>query len=159
MEIALVDGLASLPNDELPKLDEVPFDADRMRLTLVHELPEGPTALCKGAPETVLPLCSRILTNGEAVPLSHEVVERVLNAQEAMAEQGLRVIALAYRLLKPQWKHEHLEEDLVFSGLVGLEDPPRPEVPEALRKCREAGIRVMVTAPPHTRGRLPEESG
>ena len=107
----------------IPKLDEIPFDADRMRLTLVHELPEGPTALCKGAPETVLPLCSTFLTDGETVPLSREVRERVLEAQEAMAEQGLRVIALAYRSLKPQWQHEHLEEDLVFTGLVGLEDP------------------------------------
>ena len=71
MEIALVSmaqqALHSITS--YPKLDEVPFDADRMRLTLVHELPEGPTALCKGAPETVLPLCSTYLTNGEMVPL------------------------------------------------------------------------------------------
>ncbi len=153
MEIALVEAAQqALPIvKDYPKLDEVPFDADRMRLTLVHELSEGPTALCKGAPETVLPLCSRFLTNGETVPLSREVVERVLKAQEAMAEQGLRVIAMAYRLLKPQWQHEHLEEDLVFSGLVGLEDPPRPEVPEALSKCREAGIRVIMVTGDHPR--------
>ena len=153
MEIALVDAAQqALPAvTTYPKLDEIPFDADRMRLTLVHELPEGPTALCKGAPETVLPLCSRFLTNGETVPLSRGVLERVLKAQEAMAEQGLRVIALAYRLLKPQWRHEHLEEDLVFTGLVGLEDPPRPEVPEALRKCREAGIRVIMVTGDHPR--------
>ena len=153
MEIALVNmAEQALPTvTTFPKLDEVPFDADRMRLTLVHELPEGPTALCKGAPETVLPLCSGFLTNGETVPLSREVLERVLKAQEGMAEQGLRVIALAYRFLKPQWQHEHLEEDLVFSGLVGLEDPPRPEVPDALHKCREAGIRVIMVTGDHPR--------
>ena len=121
-----------------------------MRLTLVHELPEGPTALCKGA-QTVLPLCSRFLINGETVSFNREMREQVLKTQEAMAEQGLRVIALAYRLLKPQWQHEHLEEDLVFTGLVGLEDPPRPEVPEALRKCREAGIRVIMVTGDHPR--------
>jgi sodium/potassium-transporting ATPase subunit alpha len=153
MEIALADAAQqALPSvTTYPKLDEIPFDADRMRLTLVHELPEGPTALCKGAPETVLPLCSRFLTNDEIVPLSREVLDRVLKAQEAMAEQGLRVLAMAYRLLKPQWQHEHLEEDLVFTGLVGLEDPPRPEVPEALRKCREAGIRVIMVTGDHPR--------
>jgi len=153
MEIALVEAAQqALPTvTTYPKLDEVPFDADRMRLTLVHELPEGPTALCKGAPETVLPLCSRILTNGETVSLSGEAVERILKAQEMMAEQGLRVIALAHRVLQPQWQHEHLEEDLVFTGLVGLEDPPRPEVPEALRKCREAGIRVIMVTGDHPR--------
>jgi hypothetical protein len=67
-----------------PKLDEITFDADRMRLTLVHELREGPTALCKGAPETVLPLCSTFLTNGEIVPLSRGVLERVLKALTAL---------------------------------------------------------------------------
>jgi hypothetical protein len=103
-------------------LDEIPFDADRMRLTLVHELPEGPSALCKGAPETVLPLCSRFLIDGQTVPPIASSAKRVIEAQEAMAEQGLRVIALAYRLLKPQWQHEHLEEDLVFTGLVGLKE-------------------------------------
>lgn len=153
MEIALVNmaqqALHSITS--YPKLDEVPFDADRMRLTLVHELPEGPTALCKGAPESVLPLCSSFLINGETISFNREMREQVLKAQEAMAEQGLRVIALAYRSLKPQWQHEHLEEDLVFSGLVGLEDPPRPEVPEALRKCREAGIRVIMVTGDHPR--------
>ena len=79
MEIALVDAAEqALPTvATYPKLDEIPFDADRMRLTLVHELPEGPTALCKGAPETVLPLCKTFLKNGAIVPLSSDVLERV----------------------------------------------------------------------------------
>ena len=74
MEIALVEmAQQALPTvTTLSQLDEIPFDADRMRLTLVHELPEGPTALCKGAPETVLPLCSTFLIDGETVPLSRE---------------------------------------------------------------------------------------
>ncbi len=105
MEIALVNmAQQALPKvAAYPKLDEVPFDADRMRLTLVHELPEGPAAFCKGAPETILPLCNLFLIRGQTVPFTRELRERVLDAQEAMAEQGLRVIALAYRLLKPQW--------------------------------------------------------
>ena len=151
MEIALVEAAQrALPTvTTFPKLDEVPFDADRMRLTLVHELPEGPTALCKGAPETVLPLCKMFLIDGQTVPFDRDQRRRVLDTQAAMAEQGLRVIALAHRLLKAKWQHEHLEEDLVFTGLVGLEDPARPEVPEAIRKCREAGIRVIMVTGDH----------
>ena len=78
----------------------------------------------------------------------------ILAAQDAMAEQGLRVLALAYRPLDAQWTPEALEQDLVWAGLVGLQDPPRPEVPGALRKCREAGIRVIMTTGDHPRTAL-----
>ena len=106
MEIALVE----MARDALPagtaftKVDEIPFDADRMRLTTVHALQEAATVFCKGAPETVLPRCSRILTDGDAGPFGDALRERVVGAQEAMAEQGLRVIALAYRPLEPRWE-------------------------------------------------------
>ncbi len=163
MEIALVE----MAREALPagtaflKVDEIPFDADRMRLTTVHALPEAPTVLCKGAPETVLPLCSRILTHGDIGIFGDALREQVVKAQEDMAEQGLRVIAMAYRPLTPQWRQTQLEEDLIFAGLVGLEDPPRPEVPEAVRKCHEAGIRViMVTGDhPHTAQAIAREIG
>jgi sodium/potassium-transporting ATPase subunit alpha len=146
MEIALVglakNILAKLP--EYPRLDEIPFDADRMRISTVHEASDGPTLYCKGAPEAVMPLCNRILVHGEIRPFVPELWGKTHKAQESMASQGLRVIAFAYRLLERPWQREHLEQELTFCGLAGLEDPPRPEVPEAIRKCQLAGIRVIM---------------
>jgi len=163
MEIALVEmaqrALPRLP--AYPRLDEIPFDADRMRLSAVHATPEGPTLYCKGALESVLPLCSMILADGDTRPLDPELRAQILAAQETMAEQGLRVLAFAYRLVEPHWDRDHLEQDLVFTGFVGLEDPPRPEVPEAIGRCREAGIKViMVTGDhPHTAKAIARQIG
>jgi sodium/potassium-transporting ATPase subunit alpha len=156
MEIALVQMAQKVLPDlaEPHRVDEVPFDADRMRMSTVHTLREGPLLCCKGAPETVMPLCNHLLVDGKARPFTPELRGKILAAQETMAEQGLRVLAFAYRPLEPEWKHESLEQDLVCAGLVGLQDPPRPEVPDALRKCREAGVRVIMTTGDHPRTAL-----
>ena len=153
MEIALVEmaqrALPGLP--AYPLLDEIPFDAERMRLSTIHAMPEGAALYCKGALESVLPLCNNILTNRGTQPLEREVRERILAAQEQMADQGLRMIAMAYRAVPPQCQHEELERDLVFAGLIGLEDPPRPEVPEAIRRCRDAGVKIIMVSGDHPR--------
>jgi magnesium-transporting ATPase (P-type) len=75
----------------------------------------------------------------------------ILREQAAMADRGLRVLAFASRKLSPGWSHDALERDLVFQGLIGLEDPPRPEVPDAVRRCREAGIKVVMITGDHPR--------
>jgi sodium/potassium-transporting ATPase subunit alpha len=156
MEIALVEmARAVLPAvAEQHRVDEVPFDAERMRMSTVHAMLDGPTLHCKGAAEKVTPLCNRILVDGEPLALTPELRSEVLAAQDAMAEQGLRVLAFAYRPLDPGWNREALEQDLVCAGLVGLQDPPRPEVQEALSTCREAGIRVIMTTGDHPRTAL-----
>ncbi|MBI4206359.1 MAG: cation-transporting P-type ATPase [Betaproteobacteria bacterium] len=151
MEVALAE-MARQCLPELPaplRLDEVPFDTDRMRLSVVYEADRGRTLYCKGAPESVVPLCSRVLLDGEIRRFEGELRQKVFDAQETMARQGLRVLAFAYRGLGPQWDHAHLEEDLVFAGLAGLEDPPRAEVPDAIRKCRDAGIKVIMVTGDH----------
>jgi calcium-translocating P-type ATPase len=156
MEVALVEmARMVLPTTAEPhRADEVPFDADRMRMSTVHTLRDGPLLCCKGAPETVTPLCNHLLVDGELRPFTPELRGKILAAQEAMAERGLRVLAFAYRPLESPWKHETLEQDLVCAGLVGLQDPPRPEVPNALLKCREAGVRVIMTTGDHPRTAL-----
>jgi calcium-translocating P-type ATPase len=151
MEIALVDmagaGLIGRPSHA--RLDEIPFDAERMRLSAIHAGPEGPVLYCKGAPEAVLALCSRQLVDGEARAFGQRERESVTVAQETMAAGGLRVLALAYRPLPANWEHAELECDLIFAGLAALEDPPRPEVPAAICKCREAGIKVIMVTGDH----------
>ena len=157
MEIALAEmAQAVLPPAARPKLvHERPFDTDRMRMSTVHATVEGPMLCCKGAPESIAPLCSRVLlAEGESRPFTPQLRNTIVAAQNAMAEQGLRVLALAYRALDAQWTPEALEQDLVWTGLVGVQDPPRREVQGALRKCREAGVRVIMTTGDHPRTAL-----
>jgi sodium/potassium-transporting ATPase subunit alpha len=156
MEIALVEMTqVVLPTMTEPhRVDEIPFDADRMRMSTVHISSDGPFLCCKGAPETVTPLCDHLLIDGELRPFTPELRATVLAAQEAMGEQGLRVLALAYRRLPSPWTHESLERELVCAGLVGLQDPPRPEVAGALRQCQDAGVRVIMATGDHPRTAL-----
>jgi calcium-translocating P-type ATPase len=157
MEIALADMAQTvLPATAKPeRIYELPFDTDRMRMSTVHAATDGAQLYCKGAPESIAPLCSRVLlADGEPRPFTPQLRSRILAAQNAMAEQGLRVMALAYRPLDSQWTPEALEQDLVWAGLVGVQDPPRREVQGALRKCREAGVRVIMTTGDHPRTAL-----
>ncbi len=162
MEAALVEmaeQAGTLPRYE--RVDEVPFDADRRRMSTVHRAPAGRMLYCKGAPEAVLPLCRSVLAADGIQPLAGELRARFIGAQEEMAAAGLRVLAFAYRALPDDADREHWEEELVLAGLVGLEDPPRPEVPEAIARCRAAGIKViMVTGDhPHTARAIAREIG
>lgn len=151
MEVALVE-MARTAVAEFPpvrRLNEIPFDADRRRHSVVCEMPDGAVLYCKGAPESVLPRCRQVLHGGHTEPLDTRLREMIVDAQEAMAEKGLRILAFAMRKLAGGDLYGGLEEDLIFLGLVGLEDPPRPEVPGAIRKCHEAGIKVIMVTGDH----------
>jgi calcium-translocating P-type ATPase len=156
MEIALGEmARRVIPDGRAPsRLDEIPFDADRMRMSTVHATTEGATLYCKGAPETVTPLCDRLLLDGKIQPLSDKLRVQIREAQDAMAEQGLRVLAFAYRPVAQSSKGDAQERELVYAGLVGLHDPPRPEVSSALKKCKAAGVRVIMTTGDHPRTAL-----
>jgi sodium/potassium-transporting ATPase subunit alpha len=156
MEVALVEHAG--PGPVYPLTGEVPFDTDRKRLSTLHATPEGRAIYTKGAVETVLPLCSRYADGAELLPLDQCRRDAVLRAQEDMANRGLRVLALAWRT-EPDAADP--ERDLILAGFVGLQDPPRPEVPDAIAKARAAGIRViMITGDhPHTALAIAREIG
>ena len=156
MEIALADmAQAVLPTMARPaRVHELPFDTDRMRMSTVHATPDGPQLYCKGAPEAIAPLCSRVLAEGEPRPFTPQLRSTVLAAQNAMAEDGLRVLALAYRPLDSQWTPRGSGTGSRVGRTGRAQDPPRPEVPAAIRKCREAGIRVIMVTGDHPRTAL-----
>lgn len=153
MEIALV-GMADRFHVNEPgwqKIDELPFDTDRKRMTLVFRNHRGIRVLTKGALEKLLPLCRGALTPEGVAPLAEAGQTVWLTAEARMAESGLRVLAFAYRDFAEAEVGEPWEQGLILVGLVGLEDPPRPEVPLAIRRCREAGIRVIMVTGDHPR--------
>ncbi len=134
-------------NEESPRIDEIPFSSERKRMTTVHKNPEGRVAYSKGAPEIVLDACSSVLEDGQIKPLTEQERTRILDKARSMAENALRVLGMAYRPLQSTTtdKNEY-EKSMVFAGLVGMIDPPRPEAKEAIKLCEKAGIKsIMIT--------------
>ena len=151
MELALAEfarARAQLP--EVHRVGELAFDSDRRRMSVIVEYAGKRWLYCKGAPEVVMPLCTAVDRAGGVAGLDDVARGGFAAAQEAMADSGLRVLAFAWRRLTPD--EAPRENELVLSGLIGLKDPPRAEVPEAVARCRQAGVKViMVTGDhPHT---------
>jgi calcium-translocating P-type ATPase len=160
MEAALADfGRRHAAEADAPVVGEIPFDSDRRRMSVVVERDGRRWLYCKGAAEVVLSLCAHVEAADALAPLEQAQRRQIAAAQDAMAEHGLRVLGFAYRELRAG--EAPAEESMVFSGLVGLRDPPRPEVPAAVARCRSAGIKViMVTGDhPHTAVAIAREIG
>ncbi len=134
-----------------PRLAEIPFEAERKRMTTIHPDPttNGYVAYIKGAPDVVLQLCDRVYLRGREEPLNPERRDEIVQVNASLASQALRLLGVAYRRLKElpeEPQADQVEQDLVFVGLLGMIDPPRPEVREAIALARRAGIRtVMIT--------------
>lgn len=132
-----------------PRLHEIPFDAHRKRMSTIHRDGQRLLAYIKGAPREVLQLCSHILWQGEARPLNAALRSQIMATNDDFARRALRVLALAQKELEPRLggvTPERVENGLTFLGLVGMMDPPRPEVAGAMERCRSGGVRmVMVT--------------
>jgi len=134
-----------------PRLGEIPFEAERKRMTTIHPdlTTKGYVAYIKGAPDVVLQLCDRVYIGGREEPLNPERREEIVQVNASLASQALRLLGVAYRRLKElpeEPQADQVEQDLVFVGLLGMIDPPRPEAREAIALARRAGIRtVMIT--------------
>ena len=156
-ECALVNDANrnGMPKEELaadlPRVDEAPFDSLRKMMTTLHRMGAGHGFIqfTKGAPDEVLRRCTKIWQGGQAVPITKEQREQILAENKGMADQALRVLGAAQRIYDERPASnaaEDLEQDLTWIGMCGMIDPIRPEVKDAIQKCRSAGIRpIMIT--------------
>jgi len=131
------------------RIGEAPFDSGRKMMSTVHVSGSEYIQYTKGAPDVVIGKCTHYLKDGKAVPITDEYIKEILNANKAMADKALRVLACAEkaRSEKPeQFEAGYLENNLCFVGLCGMIDPVRPEVKDAIKECEHAGIRpIMIT--------------
>lgn len=126
------------------RLHETPFSGERKRMSVVCTVDSKNMLLVKGAPDVILPRCVKYLSSNGELPLTSNKKSAVSAHNEAMAKKALRVIAVAYRTAESS--HDSNEDGLVFAGLIGMTDPPRPEAAKAVRACKKAGITpVMIT--------------
>jgi sodium/potassium-transporting ATPase subunit alpha len=151
-EVALVEfaqdhGL--LHQEPLPRMGELPFDADRKRMSTLHWREGRLVAFVKGAPESLVPLCNQMLHQAARSPMSQEDRQRIMAQSQTFAQQAYRVLAVAMRDIEQGVEKldiDEVEQNLTFLGLVAMMDPPRHEVPEAIARCRQAGVRtIMIT--------------
>lgn len=131
------------------RIGEAPFDSGRKMMSTVHRTEEGIVQYTKGAPDVIIGKCRYYLEDGKVVPITEEYIAHILEANKAMADRALRVLACAERLWEEapaDYDATVLEENLCFIGLCGMIDPVRPEVKDAIVECRGAGIRpIMIT--------------
>jgi Ca2+-transporting ATPase len=135
-----------------PRIGEIPFSSETKRMTTMHIVSgKKKIAYMKGAPEIVLEKCTKVLANGKVSKLTDGDLARILEVNEAMARQALRNLGFAYKEL-PETVNtcdEKIEKDFVFVGIMGMIDPPREEVKDAIYTCRRAGINVVMVTGDH----------
>ncbi len=137
-------------NDEYKRIGEIPFSSERKLMTTIHKTPKGKyISITKGAPDVLIKLCTRVLDNDKERTIQRNDISVIQNLNDTMAEDALRVIAVAYNEYneKPlSFNKDIIERNLVFVGMTGISDPPRPEAYEAVKLCKKAGIKpVMIT--------------
>lgn len=134
-----------------PRIDEILFDSQRKRMSTIHMMNKKPVLYTKGAPDIIVHLCDRIYENGSVRKLTEKDKKKILEAHQNFSSAALRVLGFAYKELnsaktgKEKRRYTEADEkDLIFVGLQAMIDPPREEAKEAIQKCKEAGIRVIM---------------
>ncbi|MGC9088939.1 MAG: calcium-translocating P-type ATPase, PMCA-type [Caldisericia bacterium] len=133
---------------EFVRIDEIPFDSDRKIMTTVNIKDSDRYVFSKGAPEILLKRCSFYIQGVDIRPID-EIIDDILEKNESMGKSGLRVLGVAYKILKSDEKKDSFEKDLIFLGLVGMEDAPREEVFLAIDESKRAGIKVKMVTGDH----------
>jgi len=135
---------------ECPRVGEIEFTSERKRMTTINKIKGKRLALVKGAPDVILPLCSKILVNGKAERLLSKDKNAILAQNSQFTRSALRVLGFAYRELDDaKVDAKSVEKDLIFVGLQAMIDPPRKEAKEAVAKCKTAGIKVVMITGDH----------
>lgn len=129
-----------------PRVYLIPFDSARKRMTSINQVGPAELACVKGAPKETLDLSTKVELGGEVVDLTPEKRVEIIKANDDFARRGLRVLAIAYRQVSPEigFTAENVERDLIFVGLMAMQDPPRPEVEHAVVVAKKAGIRIIM---------------
>ncbi len=152
--LLVAGGKAGWRKEELerahPLVGEIPFDSERKMMTMIRRSEGRAVAYVKGAPDILLERCDSYMTKaGDVAPLSDSMRRSIVSRNQQFAQQALRVVALARRVLDPEpatFESQGIERELVFVGLAAMKDPLRPEAKEAVERCRSAGIKtVMIT--------------
>ena len=136
-------------NSKFPRIQEIPFDSDRKLMSTYHEIDGKIVMYTKGAPDELLRRCVSIELNGKVEVLSAAKREEILAKNQAFAEEALRVIGVAYRVVEKAAVDLEMENDLIFVGLMGMIDPPREEAKDAVAVCKNAGIQVKMITGDH----------
>jgi Ca2+-transporting ATPase len=131
---------------EKPTIDILPFSFERKRMSTIHELKDKILVYTKGAPRNILDLCDKVFVEGKIEDLTQENMDWIETRIHEFANEGLRVIAFAYKQIpKGDYrKDEETEKELIFVGLAGMRDPPRKEVKNAVQKAKQAGIKTVI---------------
>ncbi|WP_276875555.1 cation-translocating P-type ATPase [Anaerococcus hydrogenalis] len=134
--------------DKHPRLEEIPFDSDRKMMTTFHNIEENYKSMTKGAPDIIISNSSKILLNGQIVDFTEDLKKKAMDENKNLAKQALRVMAYAFRefdsIKNEDLTSENIEREMVFVGLTGMIDPPRPEAKKAVAECHSSGIDVLM---------------